>query len=125
MTNHGRHTYSTYIATGKIQHIGSGNLEQWNFLKSQLPADRVQEAKLTLPSPWFYHLSHTAGKAYAEGVYAKDEEYFADIIVAYRRELEILYNAGCRNIQIDDPKLSCTLLIRFFHNQSEFSFSNP
>jgi methionine synthase II (cobalamin-independent) len=110
-TNHGRKTHKTCVAKGKIKHVGSAYLEHWNFLKAQLPADRVRGAKITLPSPWFYHISYRKGKAYANGVYANDNEYFADIIVAYRRELEILYDAGCRNIQIDDPKLSCMSLI--------------
>jgi methionine synthase II (cobalamin-independent) len=40
-------------------------------------------------------------------VYSNDEEHFNDIAAAYRTELEILYNAGCRNVQIDDPLLAC------------------
>ena len=34
------------------------------------------------------------------------DEYFADIAVAYQAELQDLYAAGCRNIQIDDPLLA-------------------
>ena len=33
------------------------------------------------------------------------EEYFGDLITAYRAELTDLYAAGCRNIQFDDPQL--------------------
>ena len=35
-----------------------------------------------------------------------DAEYFAEIAKAYREELNILYEAGLRNIQIDNPNLS-------------------
>lgn len=31
------------------------------------------------------------------------DEYFSDLIRAYREEIEALYNLGCRQIQIDDP----------------------
>lgn len=40
-------------------------------------------------------------------MYANDEEYFADIAKAYRAELQVLYDAGCRNVTIDDPNLAC------------------
>jgi methionine synthase II (cobalamin-independent) len=40
-------------------------------------------------------------------VYHSDEEYFADIAKAYREELKILYEAGLRNAQVDDPNLAC------------------
>ncbi|KAK6598125.1 5-methyltetrahydropteroyltriglutamate-homocysteine methyltransferase [Botrytis cinerea] len=64
--------------TGKIKHIGSTYLSQWNYLKNLLPADKIKEAKITLAAP----------------------------NCAYRKELEILYAAGLRNIQIDDPNLA-------------------
>lgn len=39
-------------------------------------------------------------------VYATDAEYFADLAKAYREELDDLYQAGCRNVQFDDPLLA-------------------
>lgn len=95
------------ICTGKIKHVGSTYVDQWNYLKKLLPADYVKEAKLTLPAPEWYHLRYQPGKAYPKEVYANDEEYFADIAKAYRAELQELYNAGCRNVTIDDPNLAC------------------
>ena len=47
------------------------------------------------------------GKAYPKNVYANDKEYFADIAKAYQVELDILYKAGLRNVQFDDPNLAC------------------
>jgi hypothetical protein len=97
------------ICTGKIKHKGSTYTDQWNYLKNLLPADRVGGAKLTLPAPEWYHLRYQSGKAYPKDVYANDEEYFADIAIAYQTELQILYDAGCRNVTIDDPNLACKL----------------
>ena len=54
-----------------------------------------------------YHLRYKTGKAYPKDVYANDEEYFADIAKAYQTELQILYDAGLRNAQVDDPNLAC------------------
>jgi methionine synthase II (cobalamin-independent) len=94
------------ICTGKIKHVGSAYLREWNHLKSLLSAEEISHAKLTLPAPEWYHLRYRAGFAYPKEVYANDAEYFADIAVAYRKELEILYENGCRNVTIDDPNLA-------------------
>jgi methionine synthase II (cobalamin-independent) len=96
----------TVVCTGKISHVGSTYLSQWNYLKSILPPDKVKEAKITLAAPNWYHLRYKTGRAYPKDVYANDREYFADIAKAYQAELQILYDAGLRNIQIDDPNLA-------------------
>lgn len=95
------------ICTGKIKHVGSTYVDQWNYLKEHLPAEYVKEAKLTLPAPEWYHLRYQTGKAYPKDIYANDQEYFADIAKAYQAELKVLYDAGCRNVTIDDPNLAC------------------
>lgn len=54
-----------------------------------------------------YHFRYGPNKAYAPGVYSNDDEYFADVAKAYQTELKILYDAGVRNVQVDDPNLAC------------------
>lgn len=105
-TEAGHKPGESVVCTGKIKHTGSTYTDQWNYLKNLLPAERVKEAKLTLPAPNWYHLRYQSGKAYPKDVYANDEEYFADIAKAYQAELQILYDAGCRNVTIDDPNLA-------------------
>jgi len=56
-------------------------------------------------APEWYHLRH-GQYAYDKSVYANDDEYFADIAVAYQQEIADLYAHGCRNLQIDDPLLA-------------------
>ena len=97
------------LCTGKIKHVGSTYLDQWNYLKNLVPADRVHECKLTLAAPNWYHMRYKEGRAYPKDVYSSDEEYFGDIAKAYQDELKILYDAGLRNIQFDDPNLACKL----------------
>lgn len=99
------------LCTGKIKHVGSTYLDQWNYLKRLVPADRVHECKLTLAAPNWYHMRYKEGLAYPKDVYCSDEEYFADIAKAYQDELKILYDAGLRNIQFDDPNLACELYL--------------
>jgi methionine synthase II (cobalamin-independent) len=95
------------VCTGKIKHTGSSYIHDWEYLKKLVPADMVKELKITLAAPEWYHLRYKKGRAYPKEVYANDEEYFADIAAAYRTELQVLYDAGCRNVTIDDPNLAC------------------
>jgi len=105
-TESGHKPGETVVCTGKIKHVGSTYVDQWNYLKNLLPKERQQEAKLTLAAPNWYHLRYKTGRAYPNDVYSNDEEYFADIAKAYRDELKILYDNGLRNVQIDDPNLA-------------------
>lgn len=109
-TEAGHKPGETVICTSKIKHVGSTYIDQWNYLKSILPKDRIGEAKLTLAAPNWYHLRYKTGHAYKKDVYANDSEYFADIAKAYQAELKILYDAGLRNVQFDDPNLACKSL---------------
>lgn len=97
------------VCTGKVKHVGSTYLDQWNYLKSIVPKEMVPHCKLTLAAPNWYHMRYKEGLAYPKAVYNSDKEYFADIAKAYQAELNILYNAGLRNIQFDDPNLACMI----------------
>ena len=54
-------------------------------------------------------MRYKQGRAYTPEAYKKDAEYFKDVAKAYGRELEVLYEAGLRNVQFDDPGLACEL----------------
>ena len=96
------------ICTSKISHTGkSSYIGQYEYLKSITPKERHGDIKMTLAAPNWYHLRYKEGKAYPKDVYSSDEEYFGDIAKAYQTELQILYDAGLRNAQVDDPNLAC------------------
>ncbi|KAL2071923.1 hypothetical protein VTL71DRAFT_13158 [Oculimacula yallundae] len=95
------------LCTGKIKHKGQSTLVgQFEYLKTLVPEERWGDIKLTMIAPPWYHLRYKDGKAFPKEVYATDEEYFSDISKAYRAELDILYAAGVRNVQIDDPNFA-------------------
>lgn len=106
-TEAGHKPGESVLCTGKIKHVGSTYVDQWEFLKSIVPKERVGDCKLTLAAPNWYHMRYVEGSAYPKDVYGSDEEYFADIAKAYQEELRILYEHGLRNIQFDDPNLAC------------------
>ncbi|KAJ5155793.1 hypothetical protein N7492_008596 [Penicillium capsulatum] len=73
----------------------------------------ILNLKITLAAPNWYHLRYLEGKAYPDEVHGSDDEYFGDIAKAYRAELKILYEAGCRNVQYDDPSLALFCSAKF------------
>jgi methionine synthase II (cobalamin-independent) len=96
------------LCTGKIRHKGTSTLVgQFEYLKTLVPEERWGEIKLTMVAPPWYHLRYKDGQAFPRDVYVSDEEYFADISQAFRAELDILYAAGLRNVQFDDPNFAC------------------
>ncbi|KZV74157.1 UROD/MetE-like protein [Peniophora sp. CONT] len=95
----------SYLCNGKIKRTKTFYVDEFETLKSLVPADEVKNIKLTMCAPEWFHLRHGPW-AYPKEVYATDEEYFADISQAYREELADLYARGCRNVQFDDPLLA-------------------
>ena len=108
-TESGHKPGESVFCTGKIKHIGSTYVDQWDYLKSIVPKERVGECKLTLPAPEWYHMRYREGQAYPREIYKDDAEYFADIATAYQTELDTLYDHGLKNVQIDDPNFACML----------------
>jgi methionine synthase II (cobalamin-independent) len=94
------------ICTGKIKHVKSPYLEKWKYLRSCVPKKQWRDCKFTMPPAPFFHLRLAPGKCYPNDVYSSDEEYFADLALAYQAEFRALYHEGCRSIQIDDPTLA-------------------
>lgn len=103
----GATTRAVVVCTGKIEYKGSPYLPEWLALRDTIPASEWKEAKLTIPTPNYQHIQLKPGTAYtAESGYGSDEEYFSDLAKCYAAELKTLYDAGLRNVQIDDPHLT-------------------
>ncbi|TKA72025.1 hypothetical protein B0A55_05734 [Friedmanniomyces simplex] len=94
------------VATTKIQHTRSAYLDDWLLIRSLLPKERWSDVKMTLPSPTWYSMLLKEGRAYDAGVYDSEEGYLMDVASALHQEIVILYNAGLRMVQIDDPNLT-------------------
>ncbi|KAK9802309.1 putative Cobalamin-independent methionine synthase MetE C-terminal/archaeal domain-containing protein [Seiridium cardinale] len=103
----GAKTRAVVICTDKIEYKESPYLSEWLALRDTLPESQWKEAKLTMPTPNYQHIQLKPGTAYtASAGYKSDEEYFHDLAKCYAAELKTLYNAGLRNVQIDDPHLT-------------------
>ncbi|KAJ0418327.1 hypothetical protein BJY00DRAFT_315053 [Aspergillus carlsbadensis] len=96
------------VCTGKIKYnpaASKAHIEQVQYLQGLLPKEKHGNIKLTIPAPTWYHLRYKDGEAYPKNVYPNDDEYFADVIAVFQKELQVLYDHGLRNVQIDDPNI--------------------
>ncbi|KAF7337770.1 putative 5-methyltetrahydropteroyltriglutamate-homocysteine methyltransferase [Mycena sanguinolenta] len=98
------------IAGGKLGWTegkgGRSNLHELKLIQAAVPEERWSDIKLTLITPAWFHMRYKQNKAWKEGVYASDAEYFKDVAKVYQAELDVLYKAGLRNVQFDDPGLA-------------------
>lgn len=93
------------VAVSKIQRVRSAYMESWRLLKKNLPKEQWPIAKITCLSPTWWH--EMLQYPYTpESGYENDQEYLNDIADALHDEVLELYEAGVRNIQIDDPLIS-------------------
>ncbi|KAI2617866.1 UROD/MetE-like protein [Hypoxylon sp. NC1633] len=95
------------IAGGKLSHNPSrslSNLHELQMVQQFVPKSDWGNIKLTMIAPSWFHMRYKQGRAYTS--YANDAEYFTDVAKVYQSELEMLYKAGLRNVQFDDPGMA-------------------
>ncbi|EHY58256.1 hypothetical protein HRR83_004886 [Exophiala dermatitidis] len=98
------------IAGSKIRHPGpekvKSNLHELKLVQEATPREEWGNIKLTMITPAWFHMRYKQGRAYTPEAYSNDADYFKDVAKAYQDELKILYDAGLRNVQFDDPGLA-------------------
>ena len=84
----------------KVTWKGPQNAADFAFLKSVT----TRTPKITLPGPAYIH--YRAGRLnISRDAYPSLDEFFADLVEAYGKEINSLYDAGCRYVQIDETSL--------------------
>lgn len=96
----------TVVCNGKIKYTKSPYIEQWKYLRSQVPKEQWGDCKFTMPPAPYFHLRLAPGKCYSKEAYSNDEDFFADLAKAYQQEFKTLHAEGLKSIQIDDPTLA-------------------
>lgn len=87
--------------TSKLRHKKNIQVDDFNFLKSQVSTT----PKVSIPSPTMVHFR--GGRAAIDiHSYPDMDEFFEDLAQVYRDEIQALYDAGCRYIQMDDTNLA-------------------
>ncbi|KAK7059029.1 hypothetical protein VNI00_001653 [Paramarasmius palmivorus] len=95
--------FPTYYCNGRIKRTKPFYVDQFKYTRSVVSPEEVPHIKINVCAPSWFHQRHGSDLTYDLNVYKNDEEYFADLGVAYRAEFQELYDLGCRHIQIDDP----------------------
>jgi 5-methyltetrahydropteroyltriglutamate--homocysteine methyltransferase len=88
---------SAWAVTGKIRRSHPIQVEDFKFLKSVAHVT----PKTCMPSPTLLHF-RGGREAIDRAAYPDIEQFFADAAAAYRQEIDELYAAGARYIQLDD-----------------------
>jgi 5-methyltetrahydropteroyltriglutamate--homocysteine methyltransferase len=86
---------------GKLKHVEDIQKADYEFLRSVT----TQTPKVTIPSPTMVHF-RGGRQAIDIEAYPDMEVFFNDLAQCYRDEIQSLYNAGCRYIQLDDTNLA-------------------
>jgi 5-methyltetrahydropteroyltriglutamate--homocysteine methyltransferase len=87
--------------TGKLRHVRDIQRKDFEFLQSLT----TQTPKVTIPSPTMVHF-RGGRQAIDINAYPDMEEFFDDLAQVYREEIQSLYDAGCRYLQMDDTNLA-------------------
>ena len=87
--------------TGKLRHVKDIQGADFRFLQSQVTVT----PKVCIPSPTMVHF-RGGRKAIDIHAYPDMDEFFEDLAQVYRDEIQALYDAGCRYIQLDDTNLA-------------------
>lgn len=91
----------TYLV-GKVKAKAHPFVEHFKFLKQFEDENTV--AKYTIPAPAQFYQQMIVPQNYqnTRKFYATNEELIQDIAIAYRDVIRQFYDAGCRNLQLDD-----------------------
>ena len=87
--------------TGKLRHVRNIQVDDFEYLKSVTG----QTPKVTIPSPTMVHF-RGGRKGIDIEAYPDLDEFFEDLAQCYRDEIQALYQAGCRYLQMDDTNLA-------------------
>ncbi|KAK3321316.1 hypothetical protein B0T19DRAFT_432063 [Cercophora scortea] len=97
------------IAGAKLTHNiekSLANLHELQLVQAAVPQSDWANIKLTMITPAWFHMRYKQGRAYTKEAYSNDADYFKDVAKVYQDELALLYKAGLRNVQFDDPGLA-------------------
>ena len=90
--------FSELRVTGKIRWRPSSVVRAFEFLKKHAKA----LPKVTMPAPNCVHY-YTGGNT---GYYQDEDAFWADLITAYKKEIDALVAAGARYLQLDDTSIA-------------------
>ena len=87
--------------TGTLRHARTIQVDDYRFLAEHT----TRTPKVSIPSPTMVHFRGGRGGIDIES-YPDLDVFFDDLAQCYRDEIQALYDAGCRYLQLDDTNLA-------------------
>lgn len=98
----------TLVVTGKLGHSKAIQVDDFNFLEQKIKqagGEGKATSKVAIPSPTMVHFR--GGRETIDiNAYPNMDEFFDDLARVYQEEIQDLYDAGCRFLQLDDTNLA-------------------
>ncbi len=92
---------------GKVQHVKDIQRADFEYLKQQIDEHAPGcTPKVTIPSPTMLHFRGGRGGISREAYPELDPAFYDDTARAYGDELQSLFDAGCRYVQMDDTNMA-------------------
>ncbi|KAF2006626.1 UROD/MetE-like protein [Amniculicola lignicola CBS 123094] len=92
--------------TGKLAHPSPIQVQDFQFLEQAISKyGATATTKVCIPSPTMVHF-RGGRKSISEDAYPSLDVFFEDLARVYQQELDDLYKAGCRFVQLDDTNLA-------------------
>ena len=90
--------------TDKVRHVKDIQRADFEYLKSRVAAGMTP--KVTIPSPTMLHFRGGRAGISREHYPELDPVFYDDVAKAYGDELQSLFDAGCRYVQMDDTNMA-------------------
>ena len=88
--------------TGKLSGSNHPFIDHFKFVKQFEDDNTIARQTIPAPAQFLSELYRPENIGSTEAVYPKKSELLKDIAVAYQTFIQELYDAGCRNLQLDD-----------------------
>lgn len=88
--------------TGKISVDTHPFVEHFKFVKQFEDENTIAKQTIPAPAQFLQQMIIPANLETTRKYYASDDELIQDIANGYKKVIQDLYDAGCRNIQLDD-----------------------
>ena len=88
----------------KVRHAKDIQKADFEYLKSQVGAGMTP--KVTIPSPTMLHFRGGRAGISREAYPELEPDFYDDVAKAYGQELQSLFDAGCRYVQMDDTNMA-------------------
>lgn len=88
--------------TGRVSVDSHPFVEHFKFVKQFEDEDTVARQTIPAPAQFLFQMIIPENLEKTKEIYPKEEDLFQDIAKGYKKVIQDLYVAGCRNIQFDD-----------------------